>query len=154
MHDLNWYLDTAKNRAGIASDAKLAQALGIAQPGVPKMRKGRHLPGARTMQRLAELARVPEEQAAADLALWHAERDPDARWMVENLERLFQRVSGTAAALALLFVLTNPGTADAATNGERISANSRMVYIMENNVAPGGGRQGRFSPAGGGSAAG
>lgn len=122
MRDFNWYCDRAKAQAGVATDRALADLIGIQPPTVSQMRAGKSPPSPATMHRLAELAGVPDDQAALDLARWQAERDPAAAWMVASLERLFRHAAGSAAVLLLLLLI---GTGDAKAN---ITSTGKQVY--------------------------
>lgn len=120
------YLDAAKARVNIASDSKLALAMGQNPAWVYQVRCGKALPSDESMLRLADLAGVSPDVALLDLQRIRA-RDPRVRSVWANI---LQRVAVTAAALAL-YVAPVETTAQF-TQGANSPFGAGPLYIIKN----------------------
>lgn len=67
LHD---YLDRARSRLGLTSDAKLARALGVSPRAISAYRLNIAHPMPETMLLLARLANVNPSEAMLDVAAW------------------------------------------------------------------------------------
>ncbi|MCC3859761.1 hypothetical protein [Pseudemcibacter aquimaris] len=130
-HDINWYMNTAKELNGLKSDRKLAIELGLANIA-PWRHPDRHnVPSVSSMIKLAKLANMPIETALVHRDMWEAEFNaPEAVPYFKKTLKLLQK---TAAALilgiALLFA--NAGVDGGAQASTGQSLNSGGIYIME-----------------------
>lgn len=95
---LDEYLDGARSRGSIPTDAALARVLGVTPQGLFMWRRGMTHPQPGIMVRLAELAGIPPALALADRAGWQADT-PAARQAADALRRI------AAAALCILLLL-------------------------------------------------
>ncbi len=110
MQNLSFYLDTAKTRNGIKSDAKLAHALSVHPTSIVQWRNGRAMISEKNMLNLAKMVGVSKEQALLELSYWNADDEGKAVY-----QGLMKRLGVTAAALAALMVVSVP-QANAAFN--------------------------------------
>jgi transcriptional regulator with XRE-family HTH domain len=108
------YVEQAKTRAGIPSDNQLARRIGITSASLCQLKQNRSAPSGKTTRALAELAGIPEDEAALDLAMWRAERE-GATWLTEAYTRLF-RHAAAPAILAALVAISPTGTKAAQIN--------------------------------------
>lgn len=69
---LDWYIDEAKERAGIVSDGKLSLGLGMSRQGVQFWRAKKAWPSDANMIALAKLAGIDPAHALCDLGRWRA----------------------------------------------------------------------------------
>ena len=69
MNILN-YLETARQKAGLTSNNKLASFLGLSNAAISAIATGKTLPADDTMIKLANCANIPAETALVDLAIW------------------------------------------------------------------------------------
>ena len=107
--DLSAYLDAARARAGITSDAQLARAIGIASPTLLSYRRGFVMPSSEKMLRIADLAGVPPEVALVDRMEWQA----DGAASRDIVARIRASIAGIAACILLfLFVFPPPISAE------------------------------------------
>jgi hypothetical protein len=117
--DLDWYLNAAKDHAGIPSDGKLALALGLAREAVSPWRLRRNWPDEDNMIRLCELAGVDPVQGLLDLARWRAKGKSADVWASIRMAMV--------ASLAIAFCF-NASVQDAQATETKLS---RVVYIMD-----------------------
>lgn len=122
--DLIGYLDTARARAGLTSDRRLGDAIGVSKNSISQYRLGIATPHPAVMLRLAELAGVPGEVALLDRASWQAD-DTRSRDVMARLRSLV----AAATAACLLFVLVLPAVSATIVH----DTIHRTLYIMENN---------------------
>ena len=103
MHSLDWYIDAAKTRNGIASDNQLSRKIGINASSIFQWRMGRAWPKEEFMLVLADLAGVSEETALTDLHIWSAK---SARTK-EIWQTIARKVGTTAATLAIVILASS-----------------------------------------------
>ncbi len=84
--DLQEYLDRARSRLGISSDAKLARALSIDPTAVSAYRRNIAFPLPETMLLLAQLAEVNPAEAMLDVAAWRCSRG-ETRKIYEGIKK-------------------------------------------------------------------
>lgn len=96
MRNLDWYIDTARSRAGIVSDGKLSLGLGLARITVNQWRQRKSWPAESHMIELAKLAGIDPGAALLDLAQWRAK---DAKTAA-----VWKRLASMVATLALPLV--------------------------------------------------
>lgn len=109
------FIELAKERAGIRTDAELARRLGKNRVMIAQYRNGDVLPGEDTMLKLAriiwpgddETSQRQRDQSLLYLQVWNTQkafRSPDARAAYERLLVFFQHnAAALFLALALLF---------------------------------------------------
>jgi transcriptional regulator with XRE-family HTH domain len=122
MRDFNWYCDAAKERNGFTSDAQLSREIGIQAATVSQMRAKKSPPSPAVMKKLASLAGVPDDMATLDLSRWKIERDPNAAWMVESIERLFRHATAPIILLALIGGVMPADATQQSRNGSVLSS--------------------------------
>ena len=144
--DIQWYLEKAKEKQGVPSNAKLAYLIGITPPSLAGWNRGYTLPAPEKMVKLAELARVPAEVALADLGSWHAEKDGPAAAAYQAMIKAMEKATrfGKTAALwgALAFGgihIDGDGNASASAPEKPVNVvetgrqhNAHSIYIMGN----------------------
>ena len=116
------YLDDAKRISGLDSDRALAKAIGLTHSLVHAYRAGRTLPSDAVMLQIAELAKIPVEQALLDLALMRSNSEP-AKKVLLNLKK---RLVTAGCALAVAMALTTP--AHAANNCDNMLRRDCVYY--------------------------
>lgn len=125
MHDLNWYLNTARERHNIHSDNQLARILGIAAPSLFRWRQGQAWPKTKYMIELAHLCEVPEREALIDLMIWS---DNDGRSIWKAISNQLKNVAVTG--LIVFSVAHMAPTAKASTLSSISNTSENTMYIM------------------------
>ncbi|GEM_PF-2519411 len=75
MRDIDFYLDKAKENAGIKYDAGLASLLGISRSYITHFRKGIDTPAPALMLHIADVAGIDRDLALMDLNIWNSQGD-------------------------------------------------------------------------------
>jgi transcriptional regulator with XRE-family HTH domain len=134
MLDTQQVLDLARERAGIQSDYRLAQLLGVSKQSITHYRQGRTAPDERVSARLAELAQLDPDLVAVWMQLERARSDEArATW-----RSVADRLAKTAAlGLVALGVSITPdaGAEILATGVSQTPSDTRTgqgLYIMSN----------------------
>jgi hypothetical protein len=107
MRTIDWYMDTARARADIHSDNKLAARIGISGSGINQFRSKRAWPSDDTMIALAELAGVDPAQALMELNIWRAKSPKVA----QTYEAMRAKLAAVAASLIVMIGLASPAHA-------------------------------------------
>lgn len=132
--DINFYMNTAREQAGISSDRNLAVELNVAtvagwrDPYRPK------IPERNVMVRLAELANMPAHIALIDRDIWVASfKAPET---VPIYEKILKKFPQYAAALIITFVLSVAPVdfegGNSAYAGEKSGAQTHEQFILWN----------------------
>ena len=116
------YLDDAKRVSKLQSDRALAKELGIGTTTIFHYRHGGAIPSDAVMLQIAELAKIPAEQALLDLALMRSNSEP-AKKVLLNLKK---RLVTAGCALAVAMALTTP--AHAANNCDNMLRRDCVYY--------------------------
>ena len=117
---VDWYLDRAKERAGLKSDRELNRILGCSSIVVSSWRRKMSWPSDDNMVQVAELAGVDPAQALIDLNTWRTKSGK----ALEAYQRVKTLLASAAICLALLPYSLSSWTVGSA---ERVA-----VYIMLN----------------------
>lgn len=98
MRNLDWYLDTARERQRLASDHELSLWLGRSKGQVAQWRTKRCWPTGKVMVKLAAACDVPSGIALAELGTWKEPEVAEWRDLVASLSR---HVSAVLIAIIL-----------------------------------------------------
>ncbi len=120
---VDWYIDTAREKARIPSDGKLAIGMEMARVNVNHWRQKKSLPSDENMVKLAKLTGVDPRVALIDCKIWSA-KDPATADVWRSIKKALKLLP-----LFLLLILAKPSfAADFAASvvkSERVS-----LYIM------------------------
>lgn len=72
MHSIYDYIDAAKAKSGISTDAELSRALGLSTPQVGFWKKKKSMPSCESMIKLAEMGEMDPNKALIELGFWGA----------------------------------------------------------------------------------
>lgn len=125
MRTIDWYVDKARDHAGIRSDRGVGIALGGAPQLVSHWRTKRAWPSDETMLKLADLAGEDPESALLDLAIWRTYDTPAGK--------IYQKMANklkTAAAAFVIAILGVSGPAGAGTLMEQGNPAADKVCIL------------------------
>src|SRR5579883_3198435 len=126
MNSLKHYIETARIRTGARSYSELSRMIGVTRNSLHDWQKGKSLPGAEKMAKLAELAGMSKELAIAELMAWGAVNRPSVyplfKWMAEVAARA-AKISGAVLLGALLAAPARTEAAQTVT-----SAGSSVYY--------------------------
>lgn len=118
--DLPFYLEKAKENAGIPSDRKLGIALGRSDALINQMRRGRAFPSDDVMIQLATLAGIDPYIALIDLNSWRSEGAARTAY-----KEILKRIS---VIIILVSVCVSPLAAQASVNKEQCYYGKDTVY--------------------------
>jgi transcriptional regulator with XRE-family HTH domain len=127
-------LDLARERAGIQSDYRLAQVIGVDKSTITHWRSGRHSPDALQGSRLAELAELDAGQVAAWIQAERAKTD-EARALWRSVADRLAR-SAVAGLVAVVGVSITPDAGASildrgvSTNSPDTRESGQSLYIM------------------------
>lgn len=76
MNDLNYYVEKIRKETVIKDDTTLSLALGMKAGSFSQYKTGRAVPSDLIMLRLAEMAKIPFEQALIDVSIWRNKKNP------------------------------------------------------------------------------
>ena len=124
MRTILYYIEAAKERAGLASDNELTRRLGFSGKPVCHWRNGRTWPDDESMVALAELAGLDVQRALLDLNTWRC-KSPKARSLYSEMA---QRVLLVVAGI----VISGSFASEARTLPEQIDGVKPLLYIMGN----------------------
>lgn len=111
--DINELIDTAKKKADLETDYKLAKAIGLSQGGiVSSWRKGTKHPSNEEAVQLATLAGLDEMRVIAEIELRTAKNEKKRAFWEQFIERRGFAACMTMTALACSIMIT-PETAEA-----------------------------------------
>lgn len=131
METIDWYMDRARERAGLPSDRQLGIALGLNPAAVSFWRQKKTWPDDGSMVRLAEIAGVDVSIALVDLNTWRA-KTPHARSAYSRLaDQLARAAPGAAFIVAILAgILAAPGADARNATGTDSHFTVPDLYIM------------------------
>ena len=126
MHNIDYYIDLAKEKTGVKSDIKLGKLLGFKTSAVSYWRTGRSWPSDTTMIKLADLAGIPKEQALLELAYWRSEGETQ-----EVYKGLIKRLTGVfvLAFFAGMLAFSSPASASAPSPENTLSFQSYTLSL-------------------------
>lgn len=128
--DINEIIDTAKKKADLETDYKLAKAIGLSQAGiVSSWRKGTRHPSNEEAVQLATLAGLDEMQVIAEIELRTAKNEKKQLFWKNYLESRGIAACLTMTALALTIVITPQ-------NSEAIVLHNKNYSVKKEALSP------------------
>lgn len=127
MRSIDEYLDAAKLRNNVPSDAQLSTLVGVRQSVISCMRTRRSWPSDATMVRIAELAGVDPHEGLVDLSIW---RNGDNGHVQALWADLKKKLTPIAASLCLIMGLSAALPHEAKAAPHSVSD----LMIMEINI--------------------
>lgn len=106
MRTIDQYLDAARSAGELPSDRQLSMAVGVNPGAVNEYRTKRAWPDDATMLKIAELAKLPTDQALIDLNIWRSKNS--------DVIALYRKIATAVAAACFAFLLLAPNTGTAA----------------------------------------
>jgi len=97
LHDIDWYLDRARDVRNLQSDRALGDMMNLSTMGISSWRTRRAWPEDDKMVTLCQLAKVPPEIGLLDLGRWRAKGMASEIWA-----RMLPRMAATLALPALV----------------------------------------------------
>lgn len=131
--DINELIDTAKKKADLETDYKLAKAIGLSQAGiVSSWRKGTKHPSNEEAVQLATLAGLDEMRVIAEIELRTAKNEKKRAFWQHYIERrgLAACLSMTALALAIIATPEPAEAGESILQMQNYGGNSSTIYIM------------------------
>lgn len=122
MPSIDWYLDRARERAGLSSDRELGRRLELSGGAVNQWRTKRYWPDDESMLAIAELAGVEPARALLDLNSWRAKG--------ERVRAVYLDLAAKAFVLIACVFVSNNNAQAANLQENRLADICPSLYIM------------------------